>query len=95
MKTKQEREFAALVNQDTNCQIDFDENSFWGTFDDGTSKEYPLWQLRFRGSPIHEGHCEDILECVCKYFKWSSQRIAELEAKLALAQTLNIKDKPE
>jgi hypothetical protein len=38
MNTKQEKKFAALVNQDNNCQIDFDESSFWGTFDDGTLK---------------------------------------------------------
>jgi hypothetical protein len=95
MNKKQEKEFVNLVNKIEDCKVKFElENAGGATYESGICKEILTWAVFFDDNFISQfDPPEDLLDCVRDYLIWSSQRIRELEAKLALASLFNEKEK--
>lgn len=89
MNDRESYKLAKWTRETESSKVKFDCS--YGTFDDGTSETY--WHFSFDGdtSVDKSGGNSSLIEGVKDYFIWSSQRIKELEAKLALANLFNDK----
>lgn len=94
MNKKREKEFVKLLNKIEDCKVKFKlEGAGWVTYEDGMCEELLTWAVFFDENFISQvDPDEDFLDCVRDYIIWSSQRIRELEAKLALANLSNRKE---
>ena len=91
MNRKEEYKFAQWTKDTEASKVKF--GCSYGTFDDGTTQVY--WHFNFDGDcrVDKSGGNDSLIEGIKDYFIWSSQRIKELEAKLALANLFNNSDK--
>jgi hypothetical protein len=83
MDQDEEFEFAEWTRATEASRVKFDCS--YGTFDGGETQIF--WHFNFDGdiSVDQSGGNESLIEGIKDYFLWSSQRIKELETKLALA----------
>lgn len=86
MNDKEERDFAELVNRTDGSKVKFYQCDCQET-DEG---ELCKWSFHFDGdySADKSDGRYSLTSSIHDYLIWSSQRIKELEAKLALAKTL-------
>jgi hypothetical protein len=84
MNEKEEYKFAKWTRDTEASKVKF--NCSYGTFDDGSAQTY--WHFQFDGNIYVDdsGGNSSLVESIKDYFLWSSRRIKELEAKLALAK---------
>ncbi|MEG3957303.1 hypothetical protein [Microcoleus sp. herbarium2] len=98
MNSKQGQEFAEWVNKTDASKVKFyqcDCEVFYN--DDGYEEELCKWSYNFDGNYYSDSSYGrySLLSSIHDYFIWSSQRIQELEAKLAVAKIANTKEGEE
>ncbi|MEG3991137.1 hypothetical protein QUA13_29100 [Microcoleus sp. S28C3] len=91
MNQEEEFRFAEWTKQTQESKVEF--GCSYGTLDGG--EVIPLWHFSFDGDVFVDdsGGNISLIEGIKDYFIWSSQRIKELEAKLALAHLFSDSDK--
>ena len=95
MNIKEEKDFAEWVDKTDASKVKFyqcDCDVFYN--DEGYQEEYCKWSYHFDGNYYADSSDGrySLLSSIHDYFIWSSRRIKELEAKLAIAQITNTKE---
>lgn len=78
--TEEECKFVKLIDDTESSKVKF--SGFYATYDSGLSHVY--WICNFDESYESVPHPK-LLGCIKEYLIWSSHRIKELEAKLAIS----------
>jgi hypothetical protein len=95
VNSEQEKEFAEWVDKTSGSKVKFYQCDCQTIYnDDGYEEELCKWSYHFDGNYYADSSDGrySLLSSIHDYLIWSSQRIKELEAKLAVAKIANTKE---
>lgn len=94
MNIKEEKEFAEWVEKTEKSKVKFYQcDCEMVENDEGREEEYCKWSYHFDGNYADSSDGRySLLSSVHDYLIWSSERIKELEAKLAIAKITNTRE---
>jgi hypothetical protein len=95
MNNEQEKEFAEWVDKTSGSKVKFYQCDCQIIYDDdGSEEELCKWSYHFDGNYYADSSDGrySLLSSIHDYLIWSSQRIKELEAKLAVAKIATTKE---